>query len=258
MTRVVTRVVALLGLLACHPESTLTGTARDELRLVGLAEVLVIPGSPSERCPPLHLLPDSSGAFSAKVCSAQTYTVSWAPGGAVAWRAETVTARGGDTVALSAWPAGNEPGVYILGETVTRLPPPVQLETSPVLPSKTSVRYPLEIPDHVPRVLPGQFLLLQGSEADDRLIRLGSSTGSLSFARDNPPTRMGPWSFEGVDIGKDGTVTPLPAVVVPPTHHIVQDVPLAYVYADAVPTGRYLVGKPDSARAWMVDFGAAP
>ena len=248
--------MTLLALIACHPESTLTGTARDELRLVGLPDVLVIPGSPNEHCPPLHVVPASSGAFTAEVCSAQTYTVSWAPGGPIAWRGATVTARGGDTISLSAWPAGNEPGVYILGETVTRLPPPIQLESAPVLPSNAPVRYPLEIPDNVPRVLPGQFLLLQGSEADDRLIHLGRSAGSLSFARPSPPTGMGPWSFEGIDIAEDGTITPLPEVVVPPMGQIVQDVRLTYVYADVVPPGRYLVGKPDGARAWMVDFGA--
>lgn len=242
-------------LAACHSEGAIQGTARDALRGVGLPDVLVVPGEPSERCPPVHARPDAAGAFSVAVCGGETYTVSFAPGGAISWRGEAVTAKAGDTVTLTAWPAGAEPGAYVLGDGLTRLAAPLQLETAVVLPSRSTVRYPLEIPGTVPRVAPGQFLLLQGSEADDRLVALGASVGPLSFDRPNPPTEMGPWSFEGVAIDAAGVVTPLPAVAAEPKRELVQDVALTWLAAADVPPGRYLVGKPDGARAWMVDFG---
>ena len=98
----------------------------------------------------------------------------------------------------------------------------------------------------------------QGSEADDRLVGLGRSVGTLAFARPNPPTEMAAWSFEGVDIAADGAVTPQPPVNVPMMHETAQSVPLTYVPADSMPPGRYLIGKPDAPRAWMLDVGPAP
>ncbi len=245
-----------ITLLACHPTTTLSGIARDELRLYGLPDALVIPASPSERCPPLHLTPDSAGRFTTEVCANQTYTVSFSSGtGGIYWRGESDTSRGGGDVSVHAWPAGNEPGIYVLGDTLIRINAPVALETAPVLPSNTPVRFPLEIPGTIPRVLPGQFLLLQGSEAEDTLIPLGTSQGTLSFARAAPPTEMGPWSFAGVNIAADGVVTPLPSPDFPPMKVRAQGVDLTYIPADLVPPGRYLVGKPGAPRAWMVDFG---
>ncbi len=253
------RTLSLLALAACNGRSTLTGTARDELRLQGLPDVLVIPGSPSERCPPVHLQPESSGRFSAQVCEGQEYTVSYSPGThGIFWRGEPATARAGADVSISAWPAAEEPGVYILGDTMTRIGPSIALETSTVLPSNTVVRYPIEVPRTVPRVLPGQFLLLQGTESTDALTPVGTSTSTLSFARPVPPSDMGPWSFEGVDIGPDGVVTRLPTPTPMATRQTVADVDLAWIPADGVPAGRYLVGRPEGQRAWLVDVGPLP
>lgn len=253
------RTIAVLTLLACNRQATLTGVARDELRLVGLPDVLIVPAKPSDRCPPIHVKPESSGAFSAQVCSGMRYTVSFPTGsGGTTWRGEPVTANAGDTVSLTAWPGAAEPGVYVVGDTVERVSPSIALETSAVLPSNTPVRYPLELPSTVARVLPGHQLLLQGSEADDQFVPLGASTTTLSYARAAGPAPMGPWSFEGANISPDGVVSPLPAVAVAPTSVTVTGVELAYVSADLVPPGRYLVGKPGGARAWLVDFGPAP
>lgn len=253
------RYIAVSALLACTREGTLTGTARDELRLVGLPDVLVVPAKPSDACPPTHVKPESSGAFSAQVCSGVRYTMSFPTGsGGTTWRGEPVTANAGDTVSLTAWPGAAEPGVYVVGDTVERVSPSIALEASAVLPSNTPVRYPLELPSTVARVLPGQQLLLQGSEADDQLVPVGTSTTTLTYTRPAGPAPMGPWSFEGANISPEGVVSPLPALAVAPTRVTVTGVDLAYLSADLVPAGRYLVGKPGGARAWLVDFGPAP
>ncbi len=253
------RYMSILLLLACNRQAALTGTARDELRLVGLPDVLIVPAKPSDTCPPVHVKPDSSGAFSAEVCAGMAYTVSYPTGsGGTTWRGDPVTAHAGDNVSLSAWPGAGEPGVYVLGDTAERVSPSIALETSAVLPSNTPVRYPLELPSTVARVLPGQQLLLQASEAGDRVVPLGRSTTTLSYARSAGPTPMGPWSFEGADISPDGVVTALPPLSIAPTRMTVTGVDLAYLAGDLVPPGRYLVGKPGGARAWLVDFGPAP
>ncbi len=248
----------LLALAACHSTSALTGTARDELRLVGLPDVVVVPGTPGERCPPIHLVPDSSGAFSTTVCTDQTYTVSYADGvSGIHWRGDPVTAKAGDSVSISAFPAASEPGVYVLGATLKRLPPSVRIDSAPVLPSGTVVRFPVEMPDNVARVLPGEFLLLQGSEADDTLTPLGRSTTALSLDRPSPPTTMGPWSFLGVSIAEDGAVAALPALDAHPMQTTAANVKLTYFPTELVPPGVYVVGKPNAARAWLVAFGPA-
>lgn len=207
----------------------------------------------------MHLHPESSGSFSAQVCEGQTYTVSYASGtNGISWRGEPVVARAGDDVSISGWPAADEPGVYVLGDTLIRVGPSITLETSTLLPQGATVRYPIELPGTVPRVLPGQFLLLQGTEAGDQLTPLGTSTTTLSFARAAPPNQMGPWSFEGVDIAPDGVVTALPALTLMSARKTVNDVELNWIPADLVPPGRYLVGKPESHRAWIVDIGPVP
>jgi hypothetical protein len=159
-----------------------------------------------------------------------------------------------DAVTLDGWPTATEPGVYVLSDVLTRITPSVAMESATALPSNTAVRFPLEIPGTVAQVKAGQFLLLQGSESEDRLVRLGASTTQVAFDRRAPPTVMGPWWFENVDILPDGAVVPLPEVKPALTSKDFQGLRVSWIAASAVPPGRYLVGKPDQPRAWMVDF----
>lgn len=247
----------LLTVSACDREGMIHGVARDGLRGQAMPDVLLIPDTPSENCPPHHLVPDSGGSFAATICTGQSYTLD-APHstGGIDWRVQSSTVQAKDDVTLEGWPTAGEPGVYVLSDVLTRIAPSVAMESSPVLPSNTMVRFPLEIPGTVAQVKKGQFLVLQGSESDNRIVPLGASTTNISFARHAPPTEMGPWSFEGVNILPDGAVQPLPVVTTPSTAKDFQGLKVTWIAANAVPPGRYLVGKADQPRAWMVDFVA--
>jgi hypothetical protein len=255
--RQISHVLLLLVVSACDRSGTIHGLARDGLRGHGLPDVLLVPDTPSENCPPIHLVPDAGGGFYSSVCGSQNYTLD-APqsAGGIHWRVQPVTVHANEDVSLEGWPTATEPGVYVLSDVLTRISPSVAMEASQALPSNTTVRFPLEIPGTVPQVKTGQFLLLQGTEADDRLVRLGASTTPVSFARLAPPTVLGPWWFEGVDISPEGAVTALPAVAPTTTTKDLQGLHVTWISASAVPAGRYLVGKPDQPRAWMVDFVA--
>lgn len=246
--------LAALLLPACSHPGTLHGTAVDAVRGGGLPILILTPESITEACPVLTVSPRTDGSFDAAGCADRSYTVS-APEKPVRWQGLEGTVSAAAPAELKAWPTAAEPGAYVLGDTPIRLAAAVPLDAAPVLPGRTVVRYPLEVPGTVPRLRHGQHLLLQG-DTTPVLTPLGRSTATLSFERPTPPTQMGAWWFEGVDLAADGTPTALPVPTPRVVSQTLDGVQVAWIDASTLPAGRYLLGTPEGARAWVLDVAA--
>lgn len=246
--------IPVLLALACTHPGTLEGTARDALRGRGLPALTLTPDAASPDCPAVSVTPDVEGRFSVQGCADHAYTARM-PEGPIVWQGLEGTVRAGQPAELTAWPTASEPGVYALSDTVSRLSPPIALEAAPVVPSRTVVRFPLEVPATLAQLRQGDHLLMQG-DTTLRLTPLGRSTGTLTFERPAPPQQMGAWWFEGVDIAGDGAITPLPQPAPKAVTQRFGGQSVVWIAAADLPAGRYLVGGADRPRAWMLDVVA--
>jgi hypothetical protein len=151
--------------------------------------------------------------------------------------------------------------VYVLsGTTATLVPSHTVLDTVRVFDTTEEVRFPVEIPGAVPRLAPGDALLVaDGLVPELAFAPLVPSPERRWFGDKDAPVPVDPWVYLGVRFTSD-TAFERVSVALDAARVASPGGPraLRYVAADALPAGRHALPNADGTRAWILDFGAAP
>ncbi|MEC7949405.1 MAG: hypothetical protein VX265_17690 [Myxococcota bacterium] len=257
---------AVVVLPACSPGGVHRGMLADGLTGEPHADVQVVarPLDAADRsCAVREARTDAAGVFALEgACVGVTYALSLAEGdlrmgggpGFVADEPTTAAPR-----VYTAWRVPAEgTGVYKLsGDALRRLETFADVHTETVLETDTTVRYPTLKPVKVPSLGAGDWLVIVGRSAVERLKLhpLIADGAARSFKGD---VRIDRHVYIGVRFRSDRAyefvqVRPEPSRTrrVSAGERVVR-----YVAQDAVPEGRYALLGDSDARTYVVDFGA--
>lgn len=165
-------------------------------------------------------------------------------------------------VTLTAWraPAKDDYGLYELtnGQLVG-LTPAARAKENALLGKTDTVRYPDVMPDPLPSIEPGEWLVLAGADYVAKGFEPVLPADAHRFGDPKAPLERSPWYYVGVRFVSDAEVEKVTATVDASKVRTVENDgrTVKYVPHDALPEGVYAVDDTQR-RMYVVKFGAAP
>ncbi|NOY25794.1 MAG: hypothetical protein GXP62_07955 [Oligoflexia bacterium] len=255
----------LLGLSACVPGGSLTGTlvdglagtprTGDELRIIAKTADLSDP-----TCGAKESLVDAAGAFSLQaLCADNTYALSLSDGSLMLEGAPTADGSAQVVgVNLTTWRAPAGPGIYVLSAdalSMVRTFTDVKYETK-VDDPEMKVAYPYMKPTgKVKTVNPGDFFIISGQAYLDRLKwrPLIADPGKRTFSDGSITDHI----WVGMKFISDTDWEPVTATLDESKVKVVKagDRVVHFIPSDALPAGRYALYGDKDKRMFIVDMG---
>lgn len=163
----------------------------------------------------------------------------------------------GVSLDLQLWRIPAMAGVYTLeGDRLEILKTHSAVDRLPL--NGQELRFPLEIPGSLPRIQEPKLLLLVGKETESLSFEPLLPGVAIQAGPPEAPQALGAWFYIGSKVLGPGQVEA--AVVEPDPSHVKTeggaDRSARFVDANALPPGRYALGKPDARRVYLLDFGA--
>lgn len=244
----------MIYLLGCAPTPMdAHGTVVNARGGAPVAEIDLLLTPSESTCEPVRTRTDAKGEWSAAgLCGDARWTV--APVDPL-WYLPEAAAAGGE---LRAWRAPPSPGVYLLaGTALTTLVTHTVLDSATVRGTAEAVRFPVEIPGELPRVVDGVTVLVVGEALPDLAFApLVPCAERRWFGSEGSLRPVDPWTYLGVRFLSDTDVERVEVALDPVgVERVGGERRLRYISESALPPGRYALPTDDGARAWLVDFG---
>jgi hypothetical protein len=263
-------VLALLGCSGGHVEGTvvdgLTGQPVAATHLL-----LTAKEKTGMSCMGFDVITDANGHFAIDGTCAVPYTARLS--GDELWLAEgdEIPAEVKAPLALTAWRNPSASGVYIFSKGAFEpLRTVTDVKTRPLFGTDQKAVFPSKLPDKLPLLEAGQYLVIVGKENAAAMAPVPLvPAGPIHLDQGGTSVEQSPWVYLGARLSPGAT---------PGTPDSVEPVEVAFdkskviakskgeravefVGADALPPGRYALLKPGDKRIYVVDFmvaGPAP
>jgi len=268
MNRSVLSIFALWGLVACSGgsfEGRLVDPLNNDAPLAGRMIVAKALSQVRMTCQQLSGTTDDQGHFTIDgLCLKETgYRLSDPDGVLFLADVDEIPKGGAESLmVIRAWPAPAGSGVYKLsGGALNPIPTHADIKEEQIYRSTETVSYPKSVPEPIPDIGAGDYLVITGKENLDKMaLHPLVRSDSRRFGTKDQWVEMAPWWYIGTRFTSDTEFERGDTELM--QGHVLDmekgDRAARFIPGDALPAGLYALTREGGRRAYVLQFGPPP